>query len=176
MHQIGCGCCSHPFPGKKHMLYQKPGTINASMSSIFKRLSPAYRLLVGVSGRSNAFAIAERLGLSRRHYWARSRKLGEEIARRVDGCVPREDSSTSGNGTGRGAKLRSDAAKSRSGAAASNSTSSVSLLEKAERDTPQKPMSSSSLKPDGGKSLTCASAEEARQGERITAWWKPNGV
>jgi DNA mismatch repair protein MutS2 len=52
------------YPELKAFAHATPGVINASMEFDLRTLKPTYHLMLGLPGRSNALAIAERLGLS----------------------------------------------------------------------------------------------------------------
>jgi DNA mismatch repair protein MutS2 len=59
---VSCLVATH-YPELKTFAHSTPGVVNAALEFDLRTLRPTYRLTIGLPGRSNALAIAQRLGL-----------------------------------------------------------------------------------------------------------------
>lgn len=74
------------YPELKAYGFNRPGVANASVEFDVETLSPTYKLLIGVPGRSNAFEISKRLGLPE-HIISHAKSFTGSDSRAVDSMI-----------------------------------------------------------------------------------------
>ncbi|WP_053367335.1 endonuclease MutS2 [Bacillus sp. FJAT-27245] len=80
------------YPELKAYGYNREGVMNASVEFDIETLSPTYRLLLGVPGRSNAFEISRRLGLNDRVIENAKSQVSEDSSQ-IDNMISKLESS-----------------------------------------------------------------------------------
>ncbi|HEY1015177.1 MAG TPA: endonuclease MutS2, partial [Herpetosiphonaceae bacterium] len=112
---IGCyAIATSHYAELKAFAYSTPGVENASVEFDVETLSPTYRLSIGLPGRSNALAIAERLGLQRDLVERARSTISRDNAQVEDllAAIHRERAAAEAE-SARAAELRDDAEKVR---------------------------------------------------------------
>ena len=80
-----CGATTH-YAELKAFAIEREGVCNASCEFDVETLRPTYRLMIGTPGKSNAFAISERLGISR-HIVDRAREYVDHGSRSFEAVI-----------------------------------------------------------------------------------------
>lgn len=79
VHEIGSlVMATTHYPELKAYSYNREGVMNASVEFDVNTLSPTYKLLMGVPGRSNAFDISKKLGLNMKNIQKAKSMIGQD--------------------------------------------------------------------------------------------------